>query len=82
VAFGEWFRTYKTHEGKPLNRFELNEEFVGRGYTLDVIAQTHGFWKGLVQRSLGEGEGKAGCGVAVGSVPIITGCFGREVSSG
>lgn len=22
----EWFRSYKTHEGKPLNEFGLNEE--------------------------------------------------------
>jgi inorganic pyrophosphatase len=76
-AIREWFRTYKTHEGKPLNKFELNEAFVGRDYTLDVIHQTHGFWRSLVQKSrMEEASGK----VVVGDVPVITSCFEQEVT--
>jgi hypothetical protein len=26
----EWFRTYKTHEGKPLNAFGLDEKAMDR----------------------------------------------------
>lgn len=75
AAIREWFRTYKTHDGKPLNAFELNEEFVGRDYTMDVIRQTHGFWRALVERArAGQGEAAK---VAVGDVPIYTACTGE-----
>lgn len=75
-AIREWFRTYKTHEGKPENKFELNEAFVGRAYTMDVVWQTHGFWKQLILQSKSQ---EASVKVAVGDFPIVTACFeGRE----
>mmetsp|Transcript_21245 Transcript_21245/g.52287 ORF Transcript_21245/g.52287 Transcript_21245/m.52287 type:complete len:303 (+) Transcript_21245:3155-4063(+) len=43
----EWFRTYKTHEGKPLNEFGLNEEAKGKDYTMKVILQGYADWARL-----------------------------------
>jgi len=72
-AIREWSRTYKTHDGKPLNAFELNEAFVGQGlhHGRDSRRPTgsgRASWPGPGRA---EGSGK----VAVGDVPIITGCF-------
>jgi len=43
----EWFRTYKTHEGKPLNTFGLNEEAKDRAYTMKVVQLAHDDWAKL-----------------------------------
>merc|ERR1719183_2633149 len=43
----EWFRTYKTHEGKPLNAFGLDEKAMDRAYTLKVVQQAHDDWSRL-----------------------------------
>lgn len=43
----EWFRWYKTPDGKPLNAFGFNEEPLGRKAALKVIEETHGHWKRL-----------------------------------
>lgn len=68
----EWFRTYKTFDGKPENKFELGERAMDRDYTLAVIEQTHGFWKAMVQRVK---SGAPGVKLAVGSVPIVAKCL-------
>lgn len=44
----EWFRIYKVPAGKPLNAFALNEEFQDRKFAQEVIHETHGFWKELI----------------------------------
>jgi len=49
----EWFRWYKTPDDKPLNEFGFEEVPLDRQKTLEVIEETHGYWKRL--RS-GEGE--------------------------
>ena len=46
----EWLRLYKTVDGKPENKFALDERAVGRDYTMGVIAETHEFWKQLVAK--------------------------------
>jgi len=43
----EWFRLYKTVDGKPMNKFGLGEKAMGRDYTMKVIEETHTFWKSL-----------------------------------
>ena len=40
----EWFRNYKTAEGKPHNRFGLDEQAMGREYAEQVIEETHASW--------------------------------------
>jgi inorganic pyrophosphatase len=41
----EWFRQYKVAEGKPLNRFALDERCMDREYAEKIIEETHGSWK-------------------------------------
>lgn len=43
----EWFRWYKTPDGKPLNTFGFNEQPLGRPKALEVIAETHAAWEQL-----------------------------------
>jgi len=43
----EWFRWYKTPDGKPLNAFGFGEEPLDRKAALEVIRETHGYWKRL-----------------------------------
>ena len=43
----EWFRWYKTPDGKPINCFGHGERALGRAEALKVIAETHGAWKTL-----------------------------------
>lgn len=41
----EWWRTYKVTDGKPLNKFGLNEKFMPREYAMEVIVECHEAWK-------------------------------------
>eukprot|EP00440_Ansanella_granifera_P036269 gb/GFBE01039357.1/.p1 GENE.gb/GFBE01039357.1/~~gb/GFBE01039357.1/.p1 ORF type:complete len:299 (+),score=72.24 gb/GFBE01039357.1/:1-897(+) len=41
----EWWRTYKVPDGKPLNKFGLDEKFMDRSYAMEVIADAHEAWK-------------------------------------
>jgi inorganic pyrophosphatase len=43
----EWFRWYKTPDPKPLNKFGFNEEALPRKVALEVIEETHHYWKDL-----------------------------------
>jgi len=43
----EWLRMYKTVDGKPVNQFGLGEKAQNREYTMQVIQETHEFWKKL-----------------------------------
>eukprot|EP01036_Dinobryon_divergens_P032880 gene32880-42557_t len=44
----EWFRWYKTPDDKPLNAFGFGEEALSKKVALEVIEETHGYWKDLV----------------------------------
>ena len=46
-AIREWLRMYKTSEGKDMNKFALQEKFMPRSYALQIIEETHEFWKTL-----------------------------------
>lgn len=43
----EWFRWYKTPDGKPLNEFGFDEKWLGEKEVLEVIEETNGAWKNL-----------------------------------
>ena len=48
-AIREWFRTYKIPDGKPANKFALDEKFMNRAYALGVVHETHQAWAKLVK---------------------------------
>ncbi|CAE8589450.1 unnamed protein product [Polarella glacialis] len=43
----EWFRWYKTPDGKPLNEFGFDGQAIGPSQTVEVIEETHDAWKRL-----------------------------------
>ena len=43
----EWLRLYKTVDGKPENKFGMEERAMGREYTMAVVQETHEFWRKL-----------------------------------
>jgi len=43
----EWFRWYKSPDGKPLNTFAFEEKALGKAKALEVIAETHEAWQKL-----------------------------------
>merc|ERR1719203_1001723 len=45
----EWFRWYKTPDGKPLNGYGFNEECLKQKKVIEIIEETHGFWKNLTE---------------------------------
>lgn len=49
-ATTEWFRIYKIPDGKPENQFAFNGEAKNKEFAEKVIAETHDFWKALIQR--------------------------------
>lgn len=44
----EWFRWYKTPDGKPLNSFGFDEAALDKNKALEVISETHVAWRQLV----------------------------------
>ena len=60
----EWFRMYKTAEGKGENKFGLEERAMPRVYTQAAIQETHEAWHALVKRKTRQCEfKKQGCWV-------------------
>jgi inorganic pyrophosphatase len=47
-AIREWFRTYKVPDGKPENKFGLDEKFMDKAYALDIIKECNQSWKELI----------------------------------
>lgn len=43
----EWFRWYKTPDDKPLNAFGFDEKALDKSHALEVIEETHQYWKDL-----------------------------------
>jgi len=48
-AIREWFRLYKVPDGKPENKFGLDEKFMDPEYALDVINETNLHWKEMMK---------------------------------
>eukprot|EP00271_Cylindrocystis_brebissonii_P002549 TRINITY_DN1323_c0_g1_i4.p1 TRINITY_DN1323_c0_g1~~TRINITY_DN1323_c0_g1_i4.p1 ORF type:complete len:390 (+),score=83.19 TRINITY_DN1323_c0_g1_i4:259-1428(+) len=78
-AVREWFRSYKTFDGKPMNKFALNEEAMDREYTLNTIAQTHALWKAMVGKA--RSKGGVFANMTVGEVPVPTHCFAASAKA-
>jgi inorganic pyrophosphatase len=47
-AIREWYRTYKIPDGKPPNRFALDEQFMNKEYATEIINECHHAWDQLV----------------------------------
>lgn len=47
-AIREWFRTYKIPDGKPPNIFGLEERFMNKKYTMEIIKECNAAWKDLI----------------------------------
>jgi inorganic pyrophosphatase len=52
----EWFRWYKTPDGKPLNKFGYDEECLGREKAIDIIQETHLYWNELMSGKIESGN--------------------------
>lgn len=50
----EWFRTYKIPDGKPPNKFALDEKCMNAAYAMAVVDATHDSWRMLVTGSKDE----------------------------
>jgi len=49
-AIREWFRLYKVPDGKPENKFGLDERFMDKAYAMTTITETHEAWKELMKK--------------------------------
>merc|ERR1712194_852414 len=52
----EWFRWYKTPDGKPLNAFGFEERALDKNHAMEVVAETHAAWKKLVEGKTDKGK--------------------------
>jgi len=52
----EWFRWYKVPDGKPLNQFGHGEVALSRDVAMEVIEETHEFWKNLREGKADQGK--------------------------
>jgi len=52
----EWFRWYKTPDGKPVNGFGHGERALGAKETKEVIKETNGFYKKLLSGETDAGK--------------------------
>merc|ERR1719161_2287874 len=52
----EWFRWYKTPDGKPLNSFGFEEKALDKAQTLKIIDETHEAWKKLTSGGCDAGK--------------------------
>jgi len=59
TAIVEWFRNYKTAEGKGLNTIGLNEEIISAEKSYEVVLETHAHWKTLMERKIKNASKKA-----------------------
>ena len=46
----EWFRLYKTAEGKGENKFGLDEKAMNKYYTEPVVQETHEHWMAMMNK--------------------------------
>eukprot|EP00850_Spirogloea_muscicola_P022207 SM000282S10610 [mRNA] locus=s282:92662:93705:- [translate_table: standard] len=56
MAIRDWFRDYKIPDGKPANKFGLDNKPAGKDYALKVIEETNESWAKLVKRAIPAGE--------------------------
>jgi inorganic pyrophosphatase len=58
-AVREWFRDYKVADGKPQNKFGLNEECKGKEYAMQVVEECNEAWLKLLSGEKTKTENKA-----------------------
>ena len=56
LGIREWFRWYKTPDGKPLNHFGFKEQVLNKQHALHVIQETHESWLKLKQGKTDKGK--------------------------
>jgi len=56
ASIREWFRMYKTADGKPQNKFAFDEKILSRAEALEVIDETHHSYKSLRSGRVSRGE--------------------------
>ena len=47
----DWFRMYKTADGKPENEFGFGEKYLDKSFAEFVINETHESWKSLLKKN-------------------------------
>merc|ERR1712187_29461 len=52
----EWFRWYKTPDGKPLNTFGYEEKALDRAFAMAVVEDTHKAWQTLTRGTSAAGD--------------------------
>jgi len=52
----EWFRKYKTTDGKPMNTFGFEERLLNKAKAYTVIEHTHNSWRKLVEKQSDKGK--------------------------
>ena len=49
----EWFRWYKTPDGKPINAFGFGERWLAKAHAIEAILETHHAWRQLCEGQVG-----------------------------
>lgn len=57
IGIREWFRWYKTPDGKPLNAFGYGERCLDSSQAIDIIEETHASWTALVNGEVKDTKG-------------------------
>ncbi|XP_032745152.1 inorganic pyrophosphatase [Rattus rattus] len=65
----DWFRRYKVPDGKPENEFAFNAEFKNKEFAVDIIKNTHDYWKALVTKKT-DGKGISCMNTTVSESPF------------
>ncbi|XP_076773191.1 inorganic pyrophosphatase isoform X2 [Arvicanthis niloticus] len=65
----DWFRRYKVPDGKPENEFAFNAEFKDKEFAVDIIKNTHDYWKALVTKKT-DGKGISCMNTTVSESPF------------
>jgi len=52
----EWFRWYKTPDGKPINAFGFEEKALDKKHALEVVEETNQAWKNLMAGKTDKGK--------------------------
>ena len=74
----EWFRLYKTAEGKGENKFGLGEKAMGAEFALKVARHTHDTWRALGFTTPGLAAADAAATAAAESGPPRPCSFGKN----
>lgn len=53
----EWFRTIKTYDGKPPNRFAYDDQVLTVEKTIEIIEENHQSYKDLLSGKIGNPDG-------------------------